>query len=86
VKSSASLPADWNHEGVSLQKPLEITHNRLIWAASNEIGLGACWPLRPWIDGVGLKPGAGDEGGGLHQRRDPESVDRIAGKIVAETT
>jgi ribose transport system substrate-binding protein len=86
--------ADWNREkGIACTEDI-LTANPTdldyIWAASNEMGLGAMLASEP-VDRLELAaegPNIGDETIAVFTNDvTPESVDRIAeGKIVAETT
>ena len=90
----APCAADWNREkGIGCTEDIlqaNPTNLDFIWAASNEMGLGAMLAseaagrLELATDG----PGVGDENVAIFTNDvTPESVDRIAeGKIVAETT
>lgn len=90
----APCAADWNREkGIGCTEDIlqaNPTNLDFIWAASNEMGIGAMLAseaagrLELATDG----PGVGDENVAIFTNDvTPESVDRIAeGKIVAETT
>jgi ribose transport system substrate-binding protein len=90
----APCAADWNREkGIKCTEDIlqaNPTNLDFIWAASNEMGLGAMLASEAAgrLELATAGPGLGDEKAAVFTNDvTPESVDRIAeGKIVAETT
>jgi ribose transport system substrate-binding protein len=81
VEVLATLPADWNREkAVGVTEDILQSQNELdvIWAASNEMGIGATYPL--------AATGRDKEVVVVTNDGTPESIDLIReGKILAET-
>jgi len=90
----ATCAADWNREkGTRCTEDIMQSNPQgldFIWAASNEMGLGAMLSLEAAgrLETAGANPAVGDKSVAVFTNDvTPESVDRIAeGKMIAETT
>lgn len=81
IEILTTLPADWNRQkAVSVTEDILQSHDNIdvIWAASNEMGIGATIPIQ--------QQGLEDEIAVITNDGTPESVDMIrAGELLAET-